>query len=391
MKEWFYKYGVPQRIHSDQGCQFEGELIANLCELYNITKSRTTPYHPQGNAQCERFNRTMHNLLRTLSAKQKQSWPKHLPELLFAYNATPHSSTGFSPFYLMFGREPMLPVDLLLNGDLPGNINQDWLALHASRLKEAYHLAQKKTQQELSKSKKYFDRKANPNTFKVGDLVYLRQHHRGRSKIQDYFFPDIYRVTCHNSEDSFIYTIELVDGSGGQKTVNSSELKLVPSSVAGLTTPPSPSSSSTKKEVTHGDDSSSSDTEYEVEVFLPEDDGDPEQPEVPPPPTDPKPNLRRSTRSTRGQHSNIHRLPRSVLQQQHLLLPDDRQIIMLLVCAMLVLVAMNVGQLFGYFLLLWIVPTIILLVLCKLYFWKLIQHVYRLCHWLQQLQRYTDG
>ena len=143
IKECFFKYGVPQRIHSDQGRQFEGQLINNLCKLYNITKSRTTPYHPQGNAQCERFNRTMHNLLRTLSDTQKQSWPKHLPELLFAYNSTEHSCTGFSPFYLMFDPEPLLPGDLLLNGDLSEEIDNDWIALHQSILKEAYHLAQR--------------------------------------------------------------------------------------------------------------------------------------------------------------------------------------------------------------------------------------------------------
>jgi len=88
-----------------------GTVIGKLCRMYSMKK--TTPYRPQGNAQYERYNRTMHNLLRSLSADEKRQWPKHLPELTFASNATPHASTGYSPFFIMFGRHPRVKESFL--------------------------------------------------------------------------------------------------------------------------------------------------------------------------------------------------------------------------------------------------------------------------------------
>ena len=66
-------YGFPNKIISDQGCNFESELLANLCEVAGVQKLRTSPYHPQTNGKCERFNSTILNMLGTLTPEQKKA------------------------------------------------------------------------------------------------------------------------------------------------------------------------------------------------------------------------------------------------------------------------------------------------------------------------------
>ena len=104
-------YGIPERLHSDQGPDFESKLIKELCEVSGIHKIRTTPHHPRGNP-VERFNRTLLSMIGTLENKQKSQWRIYVKPLVHAYNCTRNEVTGFTPCELMFGRKPRLPIDL---------------------------------------------------------------------------------------------------------------------------------------------------------------------------------------------------------------------------------------------------------------------------------------
>lgn len=123
LNEWFYRFGEPGHNHLDQGRSFESSLMQQLCAFYRVYKSRTTPYHLAGNGQCERFNQTLHNLLRPLPLTWKRDWTTCLPQVLYCYNTAPLlTRPPENPFLWLF-------VDSLLGRALdhvPGTV-PDWM------------------------------------------------------------------------------------------------------------------------------------------------------------------------------------------------------------------------------------------------------------------------
>ena len=104
----FVYYGFPETIIPDQGQNFESKLVTELCHLAATKKLRITPYHLQMNAQCERFNSTEISMLGTLQGQGKLQWKDQVATPMHAYNCTRSNTTGFSPYFLMFGRHPRL-------------------------------------------------------------------------------------------------------------------------------------------------------------------------------------------------------------------------------------------------------------------------------------------
>ena len=110
----FLHYRFPEKLHSDQGRNFESKVIKNLCKLLEIRKTRTTPYPPMGNGSAARFNRTLLKMLGTLNLEQKADWKHRVAPLVQAYNATKNDALGYSPHFLMSGWSLKLPIDSLL-------------------------------------------------------------------------------------------------------------------------------------------------------------------------------------------------------------------------------------------------------------------------------------
>uniref|UniRef100_A0A667W970 Gypsy retrotransposon integrase-like protein 1 n=1 Tax=Myripristis murdjan TaxID=586833 RepID=A0A667W970_9TELE len=221
-------FGCPARFHSDQGPNFESDLMKQLCDLYGISKSRTTPYHPAGNGRAERMNQTLLNMLRTLEAEKQNKWPEHLPELLQAYNNTVHSSTGFAPSYLMFGRHLRLPVDVGL-GTMDARQTGDlgsWVRNHHQKLTYAYDLARRKMEKAAERTKQRYDRRADAAPLLVGERVWVRNRNRkGQGKLHGGWDPEPQIILETVGETGLLYKVRPERG-GKEKVLHRNALKL---------------------------------------------------------------------------------------------------------------------------------------------------------------------
>ena len=214
---YFGLFGAPAYLVSDQGKAFMGHIITHLCDLYGVQKLRTSPYHAQTNGQVERMNQTIIRMIGKLEEDKKACWSKHLPELLLAYNTTRSAVTGYSPYYLLFGRRSRIPVDYLFPTlrDLPHQTKMEVsVAAMQKRLKEAFVVARHLTSGEADKQHHYYDCKAGAVALQPGDIVMVHTNgFVGKRKVKDRWedggfivesqledWP-IYRVKCPTSDD----------------------------------------------------------------------------------------------------------------------------------------------------------------------------------------------
>ena len=209
--DFVLKYGFPHRILHDQGGEFENRLFEELKKLSGVRGSHTTPYHPMCNGKAERFNRTLLGMLRTLPEKGKSRWKDHLQKMVHAYNATTCRSTGYSPFFLLFGREPQLPIDLLFGCVAPEQKKpwrayvEDW----KTNMEEAYKVAAEVSRKVGNDNKNMYDAKATAAVLPDGARVLVRnlREKGGPGKLRAYWERKIYRVLERRGEGP-VYVVQ---------------------------------------------------------------------------------------------------------------------------------------------------------------------------------------
>ena len=147
-----------RRILSDRGAAFESDLFGHLCKRFGIKKVRTTSYHPQTNSNAERLHRHYPKALAMLS-KTLKDWPRYTQEVAFAYRTTPISGIGYSPFELLYGRSPVLPVDYLSSSAQELIVDRHKYELDfPQRMKAMWELVTETNQKNAAQQKKHHER-----------------------------------------------------------------------------------------------------------------------------------------------------------------------------------------------------------------------------------------
>ena len=205
------RFGIPYFIHSDQGRQFESKLFSEMCKLLQITKTRTTPYHPKSDGMVERFNKTLTAMLSAFINENHTNWDEQLQFVMMAYRSTEHETTGLTPNMCMLGRETTCPLDIMY--EMPTAIKNIPQNMWVWQLQENLEMAHAKVRQNISdnmkRQKRYHDESLSFETFEAGDKVYvyfpvkkvgcsskLTSYWRGPYQIFDKLSNSLYKVNC---------------------------------------------------------------------------------------------------------------------------------------------------------------------------------------------------
>ena len=198
---------------SDQASEFTGQVISELCDLLGITKIRTSPYHLQTNGAVKRVHQTLRRMIAKMDPEKRAKWPSHLGPILIAYNATQSLITGYSPYFLMFGHQPRLPVDLLfptVRWDENSRTTDEYVTSLYDKLKSALVSARDTTILEAQRQKWHYDRKARAVELHLGDKVLVKlDAFRGQlRKLKNWWGDALHTVVKCRADGIPVYEVE---------------------------------------------------------------------------------------------------------------------------------------------------------------------------------------
>ena len=229
MRRWIAYHGVPKQIHSDQGAEFEGQLMQSLSRLLGFSKIRTTPYRPQSDGQVERFNRSLLNMLSAFVTDRANDWDEHLPYVMMAYRSSRNSSTGCTPYSMIYGRECTMPIDLMFpdpstKAKPNPSCGPEYVDFVRSAIRTAHEFAREHLHRSAVRQKRGYDVYAKDRPpFQIGDFV--RYYYPPASNTNKFARPWIGPFKVLERVTDVDYKIQLVSDPKKTRTIHIDNLK----------------------------------------------------------------------------------------------------------------------------------------------------------------------
>ena len=230
LNNYFSVFGFPKCLMLDQGTEFCGKVIAAMCSLLGVEKIRSIPYHPQTNRSAERVHQTLQRMIGKLDPEKRRKWLAHIGSIIIAYNSTRSLVTGYSPYYLMFGRRPRLPINLLFpmhQMQMLTHTIDKYVASLYDHLQESLAIAQDCAVKEAQRQKWLYDHKVGAVELRPGDhvLVHLDAFRGQRRKLKNWWGDDLHTVVTHVVDGIPTYVVKN-NHTGKKKVVHWARLLL---------------------------------------------------------------------------------------------------------------------------------------------------------------------
>lgn len=165
-------FGTPKAILTDQGSNFMSNLMKRFAKKFRIKQFKTTAFYPQANGALERSHLVLVEFLKQF-VNRFTEWDKLVRYAAFSYNTSTHETTGYTPYELVFGKQARLPSSEIANNMENPKTTDDYLTQLMTDIYNLQELARKNIIASKIKSKRYYDRKINPQYFQIDDKVFL--------------------------------------------------------------------------------------------------------------------------------------------------------------------------------------------------------------------------
>nr|XP_016470006.1 PREDICTED: uncharacterized protein K02A2.6-like [Nicotiana tabacum] len=174
-KNLICRFGIPKEICCDNGPQFVGKKTTEFFKKWHIKQILSMPYHPASNGQAESANKVILNILNKKFEDAKGLWPELLLEVLWAYRTTPKTSTGETPYSLVYGTDVVIPIEVgepsLRYSNESGPSNDESRLQDLDEVKERRNMDHIRMVAQKQQVESYYNKKDKVRPLKIGDYV----------------------------------------------------------------------------------------------------------------------------------------------------------------------------------------------------------------------------